>query len=1135
MKKNIKRIIAICLVFLEVIVIGGNPAILLAADVIKTDPLTNLVGGILGSKGSASPNANGMLSQMEKRYHLDKDTIQGAGESFNVSSQKMPAPEVDIFFSPSNPKFGEEVTATAMPKYFQEGTENMFFTWYIKHAGCEDGLVEGEDGWKDSCDVNNDGEINTSDWKVEAMRLVASNGFVTEKADYSSDSDSDGYKAQRGGKGNVQSNDYCYVHDFSSGKNYEIATADASDNDSEDGFDCVNDDGTDGQVMCTSPYTLSCGILEGSNDVDGYNVTGSGSTVDNPTGGTTTTTSLSTATHSESFSGTDITNVEAVTDSGYAPECLPDETCPSDNTNCSDDQKINKVSCPEGTTARCIKSEDADLIDPSCESIAMGEAGSPNFTTADITVDAGGTHPSSLACYDDGRALARFDAPGQDLCGVDKNCTVTLNYTDDENVAQTASWGPFTNPGDSGDCEASNPGCSGRYADGAFLWKAESESDGNLVILFPQDVSSGCGFSDPGEKDFACTTTTYNSDDVNLVCEHQFPKVVGMEVGDGSFLAREEEFWQTDPTNASTAGNGNNDEANVAGLGVNKLTWSFVPGDQVGVIVEGLSYLGTKHDDASSGISFALVNNIFHKEGDVSASGNPLCQIIKQEKYTENVKGYDVEIPFAKVDIHDCLKWNLVAPNDGDAADNMEVSLDYSPENPSVGSLGKSSSTDDTTSGDTLTVSATTGDTSVDTTQIYYKWSIYGFEGEREDLTLDQDDWTELSSDTAFRSTNNIKLLEGLGMDEFEMQLNTMKSNNKTYDFLRFYVETEEFFDSGTDDTDDNTTRSGRANVMIEPSTSTGESLRISAGSTSICDSGGSCEVLENQMIKVTLPETANVSNYSWTLDGEEIYNDGESSDSTSTKQGNTVSFVLQGSPGDYHTLNLVANDTTSPGESGGNTGEKLTLSKKFVVTKPLVGIGPNNEINRGESCKDLNNQEVDALGTYKTLAEDADMVQEVSDCSETVFKGSGTVTLTPTYYPSWISSKLKNVKYSVNGKEQTGCNATSCSIDLSEFQVGSTATISYEAEYWEDDATRISLKQWGVSEGDSSGKKISDSILVKISDNQTASGKASKIIAGLAYNIPLQMIFMFRMILIAIIIIFSSGILMSFDRRKVN
>ncbi|MFA7466182.1 MAG: hypothetical protein WCZ08_02095, partial [Parcubacteria group bacterium] len=65
-----------------------------------------IISGVLGS-------VDGAAAIIEQRYHLDQGALQGIGEYMNVGENKTQAPEVDIFFSPSSPKVGEKLTATA--------------------------------------------------------------------------------------------------------------------------------------------------------------------------------------------------------------------------------------------------------------------------------------------------------------------------------------------------------------------------------------------------------------------------------------------------------------------------------------------------------------------------------------------------------------------------------------------------------------------------------------------------------------------------------------------------------------------------------------------------------------------------------------------------------------------------------------------------------------------------------------------------------------------------------------------------------------------------------------------------------------------------------------------------------------
>ncbi len=178
--------------------------------------------GLFG--GPSIPSASSMLSQMEKRYHLDVGSIQNQGESFNTADTKKPTPEVSLFFNPSDPKDGEKISAKAFPMYFSNNENELYYTWYLKHVEC--GLNNSPDqNERTLCDRDGNGRITVEDWKIEAAQIIAENGFDKADANYGSDTDNDGYKARFGGDNKVSTPNHCYVNDAVSGKNYELGDA----------------------------------------------------------------------------------------------------------------------------------------------------------------------------------------------------------------------------------------------------------------------------------------------------------------------------------------------------------------------------------------------------------------------------------------------------------------------------------------------------------------------------------------------------------------------------------------------------------------------------------------------------------------------------------------------------------------------------------------------------------------------------------------------------------------------------------------------------------------------------------------------------------------------------------------------
>lgn len=170
----------------------------------------------------AFPSASSIAAELERRYHLNLESMQNQGEFFNVSDQKKIAPEVTLFFSPSDPKEGEKITTKAFPVYFSNPEGLLYYTWYLKHKGCGENPSPSDEK-KRLCDSNKDGKITIEDWKVEAAKIIAQNGYENDRADYSSSSnDKDEYRAKFGGENKSNVPDHCYVHDAESGINYEL-------------------------------------------------------------------------------------------------------------------------------------------------------------------------------------------------------------------------------------------------------------------------------------------------------------------------------------------------------------------------------------------------------------------------------------------------------------------------------------------------------------------------------------------------------------------------------------------------------------------------------------------------------------------------------------------------------------------------------------------------------------------------------------------------------------------------------------------------------------------------------------------------------------------------------------------------
>lgn len=197
------------------------------------------------------PSIGSVTSQLENRYHANLQSIQGQSEYFNTADNKKMTPQVTLFFSPTAPELGEKIAATAVPIYFSSTKESMYFTWYLKHKS------SGGDDGKGNWDHNDDGDVDIEDYKIEAMRLIANNGFNQNNANYSSDNDKDGYEAYFGGDDRERMPDHCYLHDFNSGINYELTTGNSSESISFP--ECIG-----GTVYCAQQEDQICSNIGGS-------------------------------------------------------------------------------------------------------------------------------------------------------------------------------------------------------------------------------------------------------------------------------------------------------------------------------------------------------------------------------------------------------------------------------------------------------------------------------------------------------------------------------------------------------------------------------------------------------------------------------------------------------------------------------------------------------------------------------------------------------------------------------------------------------------------------------------------------------------------------------------------------------
>lgn len=875
MKKN-KRPILIAIALLEIFFLNA--------------------GSVLGF---SIPSASSVASDLENRYHLNLESMQNESEYFNTADNKKPSPQVMLSFSPSNPTLGEKITANAFPMYFNNTKESLYYTWYLKHPDCKK-ASNGSPDYNSKCDLNSDERVNEEDWKIEAMRIIANDGVDSGTFNYEASSDSDSYSANFGGNDAEGMSNHCYIHDFTSGINYEI--------------------------------------------------------------------------------------VENASSAG--------------------------LSCPSGTTARCIESEST------------------------VSPNVGGSFTSGDQCVDSNESVY---------------------------------------------CANSTPICS---TGTPMCIPTSTES--------PYDESNSCS-SYISNNDLEAPTCTAGSTP-NSICKHLFPHAPGYASGDGAFGRGEEEFWKTNPDDPDTADSGNSDEANVVGLGQDTFSWNYEPGDKVGVVIEGMATISTKYNDSSMMIMWALPKN--------------KCSMEETGTMTKTIKGYSVSIPIAEVDINDCLEENLVDPREGGQSSKLDVSLSYTPQNPVNDSSGNS--------GDKVMVSASVFGAK-NQNYLKYVWKIY-----RSD-ELNPASWGEslLKSELS-----ELTKTSGMGLNNIKFNLNFPNPPK----YLKVSLEVSENISTDI-------INKGRSSIIIPVSSS---SNQIRAYSTSVSDdlkinkgkercTGGLdkvlCPVAKNEIIRVEVSEE-NLDDFAWTIDGAPFsafsYDEttrtclsGECKEGTG-ENINVAYFPILKGKGEKYAVTLNATDT--------ETGEKVNLSKTFVVSDPKIEIVSEDENN----CRPA------YLGSYVDLDG-----KSWSDFSDDIFESyqGVTVKLKPASTPS-----MNNFTWYIDGVSAENVAGTYLDLDNTisfntSKKPGEAHTIKVASVFTQDRNTKRALNDyWGIQLNEFYEKLVVKSIDINIlypEGDSIGQKKSDKFLASLAAGLPSYINFLLRIVLTILLILGTSWIFMSLPQNE--
>ncbi|MBP9727919.1 MAG: hypothetical protein KBD27_00915 [Candidatus Moranbacteria bacterium] len=637
----------------------------------------------------------------------------------------------------------------------------------------------------------------------------------------------------------------------------------------------------------------------------------------------------------------------------------------------------------------------------------------------------------------------------------------------------------------------------------------------------------------------------------NASCNHLFPRLPSS--GDGTFGLAEEKFWGTSPKDASTADNGNKDEANVIGLGQNVFEWNYSAGDQVGVVVEGTSMIGTKYDDSSSMIMWAF------SKGDC-----PISEASSTGSFYKQIKGYQVDILSIDIDLNKCLERNLVDPTQGGQATKLDVSVSATPESP----INDSSFVLDPPvggvpvpegGGDTVIAEASIGNSSRGVSEVLFEWDI--------ELANNPQfkNGAGLLSNKVMKELQDLRLLgstKGTALDSIQLKLDILDNNTTLFSghrladyldatgsgYLRFTAKVSENFASGA-------VRKGRSDVVVK-FVSTGKKIAVYKPLTKLVGSAMqvtlpnivatnpicnddpldriSCRIIKNEAIGLRIDPT-DLTNFQWAINGtpllcnRAVVSEDCEKDATGVltvgKQNFVNFFPVTGEVGDTYTVTVSANDV--------KTGKIVNLSRSFHVISPQLSI---------ESA-DLNAAWPKLIGQYKDVDGAASTACPSGACNEysdSVLEGFATENLKfqSDFIPDFLASRAERqwtvdgvsiedtATLDVDGNTVYTINFDALKNSADVYNIALVASVTQP-----QDIRRALRDIWGVSPLESTELRFSAGVQVQLKEPGFAQGTlqgTKKYLAALSSYVPASLMFLLRIVLSVMLILLTTRFLLA-------
>ncbi len=599
-------------------------------------------------------------------------------------------------------------------------------------------------------------------------------------------------------------------------------------------------------------------------------------------------------------------------------------------------------------------------------------------------------------------------------------------------------------------------------------------------------------------------------------CKHLFLEYtdeIGLddeEVGDGEFGIAEKRFWGADPNSTSTNGR-QRDEAAVMGLGVDRITWTYSEGDEIGVAVEGITLMPTKHRDSSYIRTWAFskgecsaLEEMEEDDDSLYSGEEDEDEVAARAFYVEHLDNGDIGILTTNLDLNDCLEDNLLDPRDSDnGLTNMRVDVEANPTNPINDSDG--------IVGDTVTVTASVQH--ADVNNMLFRWAI-DLSRDGDAVPTDETSWRVIDEDE-FSSHSEF---EGVGKRQLRFLLNLdedVVGDDEVF-YLRARVTASEQVGSGTNIARGHViikVKQSRSNIgayLVTPHSdgtlSLNEVVPICSGDGMTAN--GSCYVTKNEIVGLRIAGrgASNLSSITWEINGQPFTC--SRSISSDCSRGNVLFFPVLGEPGEG--IIVVAKGVDERGET-------VEIKKYFIITESMIGIISADESNVWRKL----------LG-YRKFATGPNE----ADYSNKIFEThmGNTIRLARTgditgYNFSWIIDGLARDEFFNQREISFPVNK----IDGESYTVSVTPIYDPSQDVLVLNKRKALQAHWGITAvNDISLENIeSDTIQINVVDTPNIIGATKgSMLASLATHLPGQIVFLLEITLTAFALLLFSSLL---------